>query len=124
MNLTVTERRNRLIALAQKYWIPTYEEREKCDSTSAEDMWEYLHGDWEIERWAAITCSTEGSQPLYYVKLFDRRQVAVEHSVEYVTDDLFAEFPVALCDLDATEEPWGKLYPLKSLIPVYEGSEA
>jgi hypothetical protein len=113
-------RRAHLFALAGKFWIPTFELLEQCDSSSAEDMWEYLYGHKQIERWAAITCSTEGSQPLYYVKTLADREAAVEHSVEYVTDALFAEFPIALCDLDAAEEPWGKLYPLMKLVPVYK----
>lgn len=110
------QRRVRLAALALKYWIPCYEEFERCDSAAAEDMWQYLHGDEVIEQWAAVTMHDGDS---HFVKTFPNRRQAEEHSVEYVSNDIFAESPVAIADLDDDSEPWGKLYPLVKLIPVF-----
>ena len=54
------------------------------------------------------------------MKTFGTREQAERRTIEYVSDDIFAETPVAVVDLDATDAPWGRLYPLIKLIPEYE----
>lgn len=112
----VTPRMERYLALCRKYWIGIKPDG-PWETSAEEDVAAVLNGDETLERWAAVTMHTP---EIYYVRTFAVRESAVEYSVEYVNDDLHNEAPVALCDLDANEEPWGKLYPLRSLVPVYD----
>lgn len=111
-------RREKLRLLALKYWISIRDDYESCRSAAEEDIMEYLTMDEALWRWAAITM-TGGSEQDYFIEMHKSRRAAVAATIEYVTDDIFAESPVAICDLDSDEEPWGKLYGLKRLIPVY-----
>lgn len=113
-------RRDRFITLAEQYWIrvPT-PEQETFETSSEEDVAEYLYSDLKIDRWVAVTYHDN----IHYLKTFPTRQQAEERSIEYVTDDIFTESPVGIVDLDDPATPYGKLYRLTKLIPVFEGGE-
>ena len=68
------QRRNRLVALARKFWIAMPEEWENCRSSSEEDMWLYLYGDEVIEQWAAVTFHPGRDGEVFYVKTFPTRR--------------------------------------------------
>lgn len=114
------QRKERLRRLAVHYWIDT-EKRDHYDSASAEDLAEYLYGGTHIDQWVAVTYHG-GDSSHYYLKTFPTRKQAEEHAIEYVTDDLFTEVPISVVDLDDPVEPYGKVYRLKKLIPIFEGS--
>ena len=44
----------------------------------------------------------------------------VARTVENADSDIWAESPVAICDLDRGDNPWGRIYHLLALVPVYE----
>lgn len=110
------ERMERYLALCRKYWIAIKPDG-PWETSAEEDVAAIVNGDESLERWAAVTMH---DPEMYYVQTFAMRETAIQHSIENVNDDIFNEAPVALCDLDANVEPWGKLYPLRSLIPVYD----
>lgn len=122
MSELASKRKERLRRLAVHYRIPIRDEIDQCVTSSEEDLLEYLEDEWHIDRWVSVTYNdSEGG--IHYLKTFQTRDAAAEHSVEYVTDDIFTESPVALVDLDDPVEPFGKVYRLKKLIPIYEGVE-
>jgi hypothetical protein len=103
-------------ALCQKYWISLIPDGPWANS-SEEDAAAVLRGEIEILRWAAITQHDE----IFYIKTFNTYQEAERASIEYVSDDIFTESPVALCDLwRGDREPWGLLYELVSLKPRFK----
>lgn len=121
MSKLMDQRRERLIKLAELYYIPVREEQDHYDSASEEDFAEYLHGHVHIDRWVAVTYhDSEASH--FYVKTFPTREQAEQHTIEYVSDDIFTETPIAVVDLDDPIEATGKVYRLMNLIPIFEGS--
>ncbi len=116
------KRKDKLHLLAEHYDIPIQDRVEDCVSSSEEDLLEYLDGEWHIDRWVAVTYHDGDNGGVHYLKTFQTREAAAEYTVEHVTDDIFIESPVALVDLDDNVEPYGRIYRLKELIPIYEGS--
>ena len=113
-------RKARLTQLAERYWIEIPDpDAEHYDSAATEDLAEYLCGDIHTDRWVAVTLHDSTS---YFVKTFPTREQAEAYTIEYINDDLFTEAPVAVVDLDA-DEACGKIYRLRELIPIFEGSE-
>lgn len=115
--------RDRLKALALKYWISVPEDPEQAENADVENLWGMIYGDDVPDRWATVT-QTGGGQPAYFIKTYPTRKQAENASIEYVTDDLYSEFPAALCDLFYGDEPWGKLLPVTKLIPVFADWDA
>lgn len=107
------ERRRRLKALAVKFWIGL---EEPPTTAAGEDVLEMLNGTESTERWAAITRSSVHS---YFIKTFGSRQRAADWTIENVFDDIFCELPWAICDLDSDEKPWGYLYLVTRVTPVF-----
>ncbi len=112
-------RKESLRQLAAHFEIPIRDSIEDCESSSTEDMWLYLAGEQFIERWAAVTYHDGEQGGLHYIKTFANRQEAEDYTVEYVTDDIFTEAPIAVVDLDDPVRTYGKIYPLEKLIPIY-----
>jgi len=112
--LVETVLKEHFTALCLKFWIPLILEG-PWENSSAEDAAEVLRGDRDLFRWAAVTRHDD----VFYIRTFTTWDDAVAHSVEYVGDDIFSETPVAICDLESMEEPWGKLHMLTSLTPVF-----
>jgi len=123
MSKTSKNREAALTALAEHYDIPVLDENEARCAASTEDLWEYLHGEYHIDRWVSVTYHDGENGGTHYVKTFTTRTAAENYTVQYVSDDIFAEAPIAVVDLDDPIEPHGKVYRLLQLIPVYEGSE-
>ncbi len=121
MSTQAEKRKERLSALAEQYYIPVREEQNHYDSASEEDFAEYLHGHVHIDRWVAVTYH-DGEASHFHVKTFPTREQAEEYTIEHVTDDIFTEVPIAVVDLDDAIGPAGKVYELKKLIPIFEGS--
>lgn len=105
-------RRENLIALAERYQIAVpSEEQTYFVYSGEEDLAELLYGEEPLLRWACVTQHDDYA----YITLHDTREQAEARGVEYVTDDLFSESPMAVADLDT-----GKLYGIVALIPVFE----
>lgn len=114
---TPSQRLSRFGALCQKYWIPLLPEG-PWPNGSAEDAASVLSGETPLRRWACVTAS--GSADIIYrITTFDTYAEASAYSCENVNNDLFRESPEALCDLDSANEPWGRLYLLRSVHPQY-----
>ena len=121
MSVQADARKARLTQLAAKYWIEIPDpEADHYDNVATEDLAEYLDGDIHIDRWVAVTLHDSNS---FFVKTFPTREQAEAYTIEYINDDLFTEAPVAVVDLDV-DEPCGKIYLLRELIPIFEGSDS
>lgn len=67
-------------------------------TTANEDISEFFGDDpTRIERWAAVTA---GSEIRYIYPLYQRKSDAVAKATEHIGDSIFAEFPVAVVNLD------------------------
>ena len=115
-------RADKLAALAERYGISIRESIDDCKDSAEEDLFMHLfHGDdgadpEPIHRWAAVTSAGEFH---FIYPLFDDREGAEERATEYPDDDIYAESPVAVVDLDGPE-PYGTVYRLVRLIAVFE----
>lgn len=119
MSALAEKRKQSLANLARKHDIPQCDSIEACNSSSEEDLLEYLSGEVHIDRWVAVTYNdSEGG--FYYLKTFPTRERAEEYTIEHVSDDIFTESPIAVVDLDDPITAHGKIYRLLKLIPVYE----
>ena len=110
--------RERLKALAVKFWISVPEDPGLAENQDVELLWGYIYGVDLPDRWAAIT-TTGGGDSRFFIKTWPTFREAEKALVEYVTDDIFAELPVAVCDLHSNVEPWGHLHYVRALIPLF-----
>lgn len=82
-------------------------EPDDYDAGEEEDVRPYLTGRRAPRR---FVCVTEHNDKPFFLPTFDDAETAQARAVEYMYDDLFAEIPVAVVDLDTGEryypEPW------------------
>lgn len=104
----------RFTALCEHYGIAL--KTKNWNDSAEEDAAAIVAGDDPLYRWIAITRAGE----FVYLKPCPTRQDAIDRTIENASDDIWAESPVAICDLDNDSEPWGRIYHLLSLSPVYE----
>lgn len=70
-------------------------------TSAAEDLAPFVDGQEPIGRYAAITAAITGGGTVTYVyPSHDTAPDAIEHAMRNVTDDIFAEMPRAVVDLD------------------------
>lgn len=108
------ERMVRFTALCERYGIAL--KTEGWNDSAEEDVAAIVAGDDPLYRWIAITQAGE----FVYLKPCPTRRDAIDRTVENANDDIWAESPVAICDLDRGDNPWGRIYHLLALVPVYE----
>lgn len=85
-------------------------EAENYDTECEEDPRPYLSGEKPCGRYVCVTM--HGEKP-FFLPEFDDIEAAVARAVEYVTDDIFAEIPAEIVDLDTGEvrvPDWTKLH--------------
>lgn len=100
-------RLDRFAALIAEY----HQSPEDYDAGEEEDPRPYFDGSRELERYALVTVnySSHGSAKFFFLA-FDTRAEAESRGIEFATDDIFEELPVAVVDLDTgkTWEPFVK----------------
>lgn len=117
------DRRCKLIALAERYWIEVRETQDACTGVNEEDLWELLNHVQALQRWVSVTQVGGGADnQRFFLKTFGSREAAEDYALENFGDDMFAEFPKAICDLDAVVEPWGKLYVVQHVTVTYSNA--
>lgn len=103
----------RFVALCEQYGIEIKSEGPWTDSAS-EDASLIVDGTDPLHRWIAVTKAGE----FIYLAPCESRQEAINRTVEYVCDDIYAESPLAIVDLDRGGSR-GACYPLVALVPTY-----
>lgn len=91
-------RHKRLKALIRKLDVNP----ERYDKDVEEDLRPYLSGKKEIQRYAAVTLHhyDEGGFKHFIYPAYDTRRGAQDRAVEFAHDDIFAEGPVMVVNLD------------------------
>lgn len=88
------KRREALRTLAESHGLTIGSYR----TTANEDISEFFGDDpTRIERWAAVTA---GSEIRYIYPLYQHKSAAVAKAIEHIGDSMFAEYPVAVVNLD------------------------
>lgn len=111
----------KLAALAERYGIAIRDSIQACENSAEEDLHLYLFFDEAnekpepIRRWCAVTSSGELT---YLYPNWDTRSDAESRTVSYVDDDIYAESPLAVVDLDGYG-PAGDIYPLEKVVAVF-----
>lgn len=86
---------------------------EDYDSDVEEDLRPYLNeGHPEPKAPGRYVCVTQHGEKTFFLPFFDSLGEAQERAVEYVNDDIFAEQPVEVFDLDTGEAhmpEWSKI---------------
>jgi len=88
------EKRREAFAALIRRW---RQEPEDYDEEVEEDPRPYLAGDKPISRYVCVTSHDEKT---FFLPTFDDRFDAQARAVEYVHDDIWAEYPVEVFDLD------------------------
>lgn len=94
-------RADRLLRLLGEYG----QEARDYDEGEEEDPRPYLTGEQECEQWC---CVTEHDGKHFFLPTFHTADQAAARAVEYVEDDIWAETPVEVHNLDTGES----LYPV------------
>ena len=76
-------------------------EPDDYDAGEEEDPRIYLDGTETLERFCCVTAHGEKT---FFLPAFDAPAVAMARAVEYATDNIWAETPVAVVDLDTGRE--------------------
>lgn len=119
-------RRERFINLLDQYAYPTDPDEDDADSTGEEDALAHLAGEDPIERYAVVFVAKEDITSI--LARWSTLDAAKHGAVENVNDDIFAEAPLKIVDLDtgATFHPrfdtlaWGSEHKLPAGFPFHE----
>ncbi len=95
-------RKDALRTLAESHGMDPHDR----SNSGNEDLGEYLdvenYEPYDIREWCAVTISGEGEFHYAYPD-YDTAEDAQARCLEYVTDDIFSEAPVAVVNLDTGE---------------------
>lgn len=92
----MSARHDAIRALADEFYI-AYEGPER--TSSDEDIRELLDAE-HLPQWAAITTAGQGEDQVWYIYACETQREAQKRAFEHLGDDIYAEMPVAVVDLD------------------------
>lgn len=107
------QRRERFIALMKEH----YQEPDDYDEGEEEDPRPFVDGRVPCERYVVVTANPvpgNGESKTFFLPIYDTLEAAKARAIEFAQDDVFAEIPVAIVDLESdarflpnwTQMPW------------------